>query len=77
LVELHKSEVSRLEEKLDEFNENLEVKKEKREIAEIERNRVQKNVEELWLSKQQSFSVAAQCCDKLKKMFANVGEISN
>jgi exonuclease VII large subunit len=75
-VELHKSEVSRLEEKLDEFSENLEVKKEKCEIAKTERNRVQKNVEELRLSKEQSFSVATQCCDKLKYMFANVGAFS-
>jgi hypothetical protein len=55
----------------------LEVEKEKCEIAETEWNRVQKNVEELRLSKEQSFSVAAQSCDKLKKMFANVGAFSN
>jgi hypothetical protein len=29
------------------------------------------------LSKEQSFSVAVQCCDKLKNMFANVGAFSN
>jgi hypothetical protein len=50
-VELHKSEVSRPEGKLDEFNENLVVENEKREIAKNGRNRVQKNVEELRLSK--------------------------
>jgi hypothetical protein len=55
----------------------LEVEKKKREIAKTERNRVQKNVEELRLSTGQSFSVATQCCDKLKKMFANVGAFSN
>jgi hypothetical protein len=39
-VELHKSEVLRLEKKLDEVSENFEVEKEKREIVETERNRV-------------------------------------
>jgi hypothetical protein len=39
-VELHKSEVVRLEKKLDEVNENFEVEKAKREISEAERNRV-------------------------------------
>jgi hypothetical protein len=46
-VELHKSEVLRLEEKLDEVSKRFECEKAKREIAEAERNRVQKNVEEL------------------------------
>lgn len=41
------AEVSKLKEKLDEVRENLEVEKEKREIAEIEKDRVQKIVEEL------------------------------
>jgi hypothetical protein len=39
-VELHKSEVLRLEEKLDEISENFEVEKEKCEIAETEHSRV-------------------------------------
>jgi hypothetical protein len=43
-VELHKSEVLRLEKKLDEVNENFEVEKEKHEIAKSERNRVQWNI---------------------------------
>ena len=38
-VELHKSEVLKLEEKLDEVNKNFECDKEKREIA-AERDRV-------------------------------------
>jgi hypothetical protein len=36
-VELHNSEVLRLERKLDEVNENFEVEKEKREIYDNER----------------------------------------
>jgi hypothetical protein len=42
-VEIHKSEVLKLEEKLDEVSENFEVEKEKREIAETERDRVQRS----------------------------------
>jgi hypothetical protein len=42
-VELHKFEVLKLEEKLDEVSENFEVEKEKREIAETERDRVQRS----------------------------------
>jgi hypothetical protein len=44
-VELYKSEVLRLEKTLDEVNENFDVEKVKREIAETEWNRVQKNIE--------------------------------
>jgi hypothetical protein len=39
-VELHKSEVLRLEQKLDEVNENFEVEKEKREISDTERREI-------------------------------------
>ena len=46
-MELHKSEVLRLEKKLDEVNENFEVEKEKREISDTERIRVQRNINEL------------------------------
>jgi hypothetical protein len=46
-VELHKSKVLRLENKLDEVSEELEVEKAKCEIAEAEQSRIQKNVEEL------------------------------
>ena len=51
-VELHKSEVLKLEEKLDEISENFEVEKEKREVTKTECNRVQRNVDELWNSKE-------------------------
>jgi hypothetical protein len=74
-VELYKSEVLRLEKKLDEVSENFEVEKEKREIVETEWNRVQKNIEELRQSKE-VYSVAMQCYNKLKSMFAKVGAFS-
>jgi hypothetical protein len=75
-VELHKSQVLRLEKKLDEVNENLEVEKAKHKIVEIEHNRVQRNIEELRQSKEECFSLAMQCCDKLKSSFAKVGAFS-
>jgi hypothetical protein len=44
---LHKSEVMRLEKKLDEVTKNFNVEQLKREISDTKRSRVQKNVEEL------------------------------
>jgi hypothetical protein len=58
-------------------SENFEVKKEKHEIAETERNRVQRNVDEFRASKEQCFYVAAHSCEKLKGMFIIVGAFSN
>jgi chromosome segregation ATPase len=46
----------KLKEKLDEVSESLEVENEKREIVKTEKNRVQKIVEELRESKEESFS---------------------
>jgi hypothetical protein len=45
-VELHKSEVTRLEKKLDKVTEIFNVEQAKREISDTERSRVQRNVEE-------------------------------
>jgi hypothetical protein len=56
-VELHKSEVLRLEKKLDEVNENFEFEKEKREISETKRIRVQKNIDELRQLKEECYTV--------------------
>ena len=46
-AEAHKAEVEDLKKKLAETNEKFEVAMAKHEISEIERSRVQKNVEEL------------------------------
>jgi predicted nuclease with TOPRIM domain len=43
----HKAEVEDLKKKLAEINENFEVAKAKQEISEMERAKVQKNIEEL------------------------------
>ena len=52
-VELHKSNVTRLEKKLDEVTENFNVEQAKREISDTKRSRVQKNVEELCHAKEE------------------------
>ena len=46
-AEAHKAEVEDLQKKLAEINENFEVAKAKQEISEMERAKVQKNIEEL------------------------------
>jgi predicted nuclease with TOPRIM domain len=48
----HKAEVEDLKKKLTEMNENFRVAKAKQEISEMERVRVQKNIEELQDSKE-------------------------
>jgi hypothetical protein len=53
--------------------ETFEVEKVKHEISETERNRVQKNIEELRQSKEECFSISMQCYNKLKSAFAKVG----
>jgi hypothetical protein len=58
-------------------NENFEIEKAKHEIAEAERDKVRRNVEELQTSKERCFSVATQCCGRLRNMFANIGAFSN
>jgi hypothetical protein len=52
-VGLHRSEEQGLEKKLDEVTENINVEQTKREISNMERLRVQKNVEELRQAKEE------------------------
>ena len=75
-VELHKSEMVKLEKKLDEVTENFNVEQAKREISDTERSRLQKNIEELRQAKEECYNVAMQCCNKLKSTFAKVGAFS-
>jgi hypothetical protein len=75
-VEPHKSEVARLEKKHDKVTENFNVEQAKCEISHTERSRVQNNVEELCEAKEECYSVAMQCSDKLKNAFAKVGAFS-
>jgi chromosome segregation ATPase len=69
-AEAHKAEIEDLKKKLVEINENFEVVKAKQEISEIERARVQKNIEELRDSKEKCYEVSMECAKKLKDSFA-------
>ena len=69
-VGLHRSKLEGPEKKLNEITENFNVEQTKREISDIERSRVQKNVEELCQAKEECYNVAMQCCNKLKSSFA-------
>jgi hypothetical protein len=72
----HKDEVEDLKKKLSDMNENFEVAKAKQEISEMERARVQKNVEELRDSKGRCYEASIECAKKLKDSFAKVGAYS-
>ena len=72
-VGLHKSEVAELEKKLDEVTENFNVEQSKREMSNTEWFRVQKNVKELRQVKEECYSTAILCSDKLKNAFTSVG----
>jgi hypothetical protein len=65
-TETHEAEVEGLKKKLVEMNENFEVVKTKQEISEMERSRVQKNVEELRDSKERCYETSLECAKKLK-----------
>jgi hypothetical protein len=73
--EAHKAEVEDLKKKLVESNENFEVAKVKQEISEMERSRVQKNVEELQDSKERCYETSIECAKKLKDSFCKGGSI--
>jgi hypothetical protein len=75
-VGLHRSEMQELEKKLDEVTGNFNVEQTKREISDIERLRVQKNIEELHRAKEECYNVAMECCNKLKNSFVKVGTFS-
>jgi hypothetical protein len=76
-VELHKSKVMKLEKKLDEVTGNFNVEQSKHEISNTKSSRVQKNVEEIRQAKEECYTVAMQCFDKLKNDFTSVGTFSS
>lgn len=75
--EAHKPEVEDLRRKLAEMNENFEVAKAKQEICEMERSRVQKNVEELRDAKERCYETSIEYVKKLRDRFAKVGAYSS
>ena len=76
-VELHRSKVQELENKLGEATENFNVELTKHEISDIERARVQKNVEEIREAKEKCYDVAIECTKSLKNSFCKVGAFSS
>jgi hypothetical protein len=69
--------VQGLEKKLDEVTKNFNVEQTKCEISEMERLRVQRNVEELRQAKEKCYKIAAECANNLKNSFAKVGTLSS
>jgi lipopolysaccharide biosynthesis regulator YciM len=70
------AEVQELEKKLAEETENFNVELTKCEIYDIERARLQKNVEELRQAKEECNNVATECAKNLKNSFSKVGAFS-
>jgi hypothetical protein len=75
--ELHRYEIQEIEKKLNEATKNFNVELTKREISDIERSRVQKNVEELHEAKEKCYNVAIECAKNLKNNFSKVGAFSS
>jgi hypothetical protein len=75
--EAHKAEVEDLQKKLAEANENFELAKAKQEISEWTSARLEKNVEELRMSKERCYEKSLDCAKKLKDSFAKVGVYSS
>jgi phage shock protein A len=76
-AEAHKTEVEDLKKKLAEMNEKFEVAMAKHELSEIERLRIQKNVEELRDSKEICYKISLERAKTLKSSFARVGAYSS
>ena len=76
-MDLHRFEVQGLEKNLDEVTENFNVEQTKREISNMVRLRVQKNVEELRQAKEKCYKVAMECCNNLKNSFTKVPAFSS
>lgn len=73
-AEAHESEMSKLKQNFDEVSKIFEVDKSKREIVKVERDRVQKNVDELGNQKNDAFLLQRSA---LRNMFAVVGAFSS
>jgi hypothetical protein len=73
----HKVEIENLKKQLAETSEKFKVAMVKHEISEIEKSRAQKNVEELWNSKEKCYEISLGCTKALKDSFAKVGAYSS
>jgi hypothetical protein len=62
----HKAKMAKLKEEIEKASANFEVEKAKHEIANNEKDILQKIVHELRESWEECFSTTAQCCERLK-----------
>jgi hypothetical protein len=75
--EAQKIEIEDLRKQLAEAKEKCAVAEAKREISEHWTNHLEKNVEELRISKERCFEKSMDCVKKIKTSFANVGAYSS
>jgi hypothetical protein len=75
-AETHKAEIEDLRKQLAESKESCALAHANREISEYWKNYLEKNVEELWQSKERCFEKSLDCVKKLKTSFAKVGVYS-
>jgi hypothetical protein len=73
----YKAEIKDIRKKLAEANENCALAKASQEISEWSTTRLEKNVEELYESKQRCFEKSLDCMKKLKTSFSKVGAYSS
>jgi hypothetical protein len=76
-TEAYKAEVQELKRKVAEATENFDVEVVKHEICEIERQRAQKNVDELRAGKEKCYEISMECAKILKNSFSKVGAFSS
>jgi hypothetical protein len=72
-----KHEIEDLQKQLFEAKEKYAVAEAKREISEQKTNRLEKNIEELRMSKDKCFEKSMDCVKRIKISFANVGAYSS
>jgi hypothetical protein len=75
--EAQKIEIEDLRKQLAEAKEKCAVAEAKRRISEQWTNHLEKNVEELRISKERCFEKSMDCVNKIKTSFANVGAYSS
>jgi hypothetical protein len=76
-AEAHATEVQELKRRVAKATENFEVETVEREVCEIERSRVQKNVDELRAAKEKCYEISMECAENLKNNFSKVGAYSS
>jgi hypothetical protein len=76
-AEAHEAKVQELKKKVAKATDNFNVEVVKHEICEIERSRLQKNVDELRASKERCYEISMECARNLKNSFSKVGAYSS